>query len=185
MNQTISKLEEAKFFLVKMKESKNIDPDFTHYLNAFISSARSIAWVMRAEYSKVSGWEEWYKQYPLSDEEYSLLNAFNDARVSSQKIAPIKPTVKFYVDVSSQDFESYQIKAGKLSLGSMLKLTFPGSQEAHRRDESQDKIALVGKVAMVNIEINQLPEIDIINASEKYFNSLQSLVRECNNKFMI
>jgi hypothetical protein len=185
MNQTTAKLEEAKFFLIKMKESKSIDPDFTHYLNAFISSARSVTWVMRAEYSKVSGWEEWYKQYPLSTEENQLLNAFNDARISSQKIAPVVPTVKLYMDVSSQDFESYQIKAGKLLLGSKLKLALHGSQEVDRNDESHDQITLVGRVAMVNIEINQLCESDIVNASEKYFNSLQRLVHECNNKFII
>jgi len=33
------------------------------------------------------------------------------------------------MDVSSQDFESYQIKAGKLLLGSKLKLALHGSQE--------------------------------------------------------
>jgi hypothetical protein len=59
MTGTKLKVNEAKFFLEKMKESFQKQPDFDYYLSAFISSSRSVLWVMRCEFSKIHGWEEW------------------------------------------------------------------------------------------------------------------------------
>ena len=57
-SNTKLKLKEALFFLQKMETHVDIEPDFDFYLNAFVSSSRSVKWIMNKEYSKVEGWEE-------------------------------------------------------------------------------------------------------------------------------
>ena len=75
MSRTRAKLNEARFFLGELERtyyeyverlellSKNNPepPVCQYYLSAFISSARSVMWVMRSEYQNLGGWEEWYQ----------------------------------------------------------------------------------------------------------------------------
>jgi len=68
MGRTRQKLEEAAFFLAKVKEHyfDVLDEEeqarpFLYYLSAFVSAARSVTWVMRSEYSALEGWATWYQ----------------------------------------------------------------------------------------------------------------------------
>ena len=46
-SETRLKLEESSFFLKKMEENIKLDPDFDYYFNAFISSGRSVTFIMQ------------------------------------------------------------------------------------------------------------------------------------------
>ena len=54
-HRTKHKLEEAKFFLEQLRANYGKLKKFDYFLSAFISSARSVTWVMRNEYSSVPG----------------------------------------------------------------------------------------------------------------------------------
>jgi hypothetical protein len=89
-DRTSRKLEEAAFFLGRLAENYGKLKRFDFYLSAFISSARSVLWVMRNEYCGVDGWEDWYQARQPSDEERALLRGTNNLRVRLEKIAPLE-----------------------------------------------------------------------------------------------
>ena len=97
MSHTRDKFSEAAFFHSKFVEHITLQPplkpEVGFYLNAFVTSARSVLWIMRWEYSQVPGWESWFKggEQGLSDEEKSLLQRFTALRNQSQKRKQIAP----------------------------------------------------------------------------------------------
>lgn len=44
-------LEEARYFYSKMQKTSKISKEFRHNLNAFLSRARAITWVLKKQYS--------------------------------------------------------------------------------------------------------------------------------------
>lgn len=90
LNYTIDKLNEAEFFLNNLKKHKNIFPEFDYYLNAFVSSARSILWIMKFEYGSNNKWRDWYNNKTTSESEDILLRGIKNMRNRSIKQAPLK-----------------------------------------------------------------------------------------------
>jgi len=56
----IEALKEAKHFYQKMQETTKIPKEFRHNLNAFISRARSVTWVLKKQYSSNPKFKVWY-----------------------------------------------------------------------------------------------------------------------------
>lgn len=83
--RTRRKLEEAKFFLDQLRPNYGKEKKFDFYLSAFISAARSITWVMGAEYGDVPGYKDWFDGLQPSEEEERLLKGTNTLRVRTQK----------------------------------------------------------------------------------------------------
>ncbi len=59
-------------------------PKFLYYLSAFVSSARSVPWVMRSEYAEVPGWERWFEGEEQLVEEQELLDSFTNLPLPSE-----------------------------------------------------------------------------------------------------
>ena len=102
MRHTRHKLDEADFFLKKLDEhyydhandlsrGEVSPPTFSYYLSAFVSSTRSVTWVMRHEYNDIPGWREWYDANVPDEEQRVLLKIFNHLRVRSEKTEPLIP----------------------------------------------------------------------------------------------
>jgi len=62
MNNTEDKLSEAKYFLERMKEHVMDREAFRYNLSAFLTAFRSVTFIMRKEYNKISEFEEWYRK---------------------------------------------------------------------------------------------------------------------------
>ncbi len=85
---TRRKLAEAKFFLAHLEEQRTTQHDwaaFTFYFSAFISAARSVPWVFRAEdrelYDRVQ--PAWHNA--LSQDDRDLLDFMNERRLDVVK----------------------------------------------------------------------------------------------------
>lgn len=89
MSDTEKKLQEAKYFLRRMLETYSAPFEFECNLQAFISSARSVTWVMQKEYSKKPEFEEWYgkKQEEMQADE--MLRFFREARTTTTHRKPL------------------------------------------------------------------------------------------------
>jgi len=61
VTKTEYKLEEARYFLAHLEKHWRHLPQVDFYLSAFVSAARSVTWVMKAEFVHVHGWEQWYE----------------------------------------------------------------------------------------------------------------------------
>jgi len=115
-SKTQLKLEEALFFLKKMEKNFNLDPDFDFYFNAFISSGRSVTFVMQKEYSKAHGFKEWYENRVLNEKENTLLKKISmDLRNTSIHLESLKTSIE-YVVVIPDNFNLDKDKKYKIFL---------------------------------------------------------------------
>ena len=78
------KYNEAKYFYEQMesnfKERKT--EEFKHCINAFLSSARSVTFVLQKEFRKYKGFDEWYGIQSSSDESmYTSRHGFAESGV--------------------------------------------------------------------------------------------------------
>lgn len=105
MNSTQRKLDEAKFFLEKMKTH---EPYFDYYLSAFLNASRSTTWVMRHEFLEVDGWEAWFRSCAITEEEKKNMSQINDLRIESAKKSGVKTKFHF-LDYVVPDEEYYPI----------------------------------------------------------------------------
>jgi hypothetical protein len=92
------KLAAAKFFLSKIdrivgKGGPKTPPELAYYADAFISAARSVPWVMKAEYGRRKGYAEWRSGFPASEDEKFILKRTTKLRNQSQKKEPLRPTL--------------------------------------------------------------------------------------------
>jgi hypothetical protein len=60
MSEARRKLETTRFYLDQMLKSTADFQSLTNYLDAFLSSARSVTWVPQKEFSSKTGFREWY-----------------------------------------------------------------------------------------------------------------------------
>lgn len=83
--ETEKKLKEAEFFLKNTKKHVKDFEKFSYFLNAFVSSARSVTWIMRAEFGDNPKWIEWWENRHPNDEDADILRLFTNLRNDSQK----------------------------------------------------------------------------------------------------
>ncbi len=73
MSKSKLKYNEAKYFYEQMKSKfkEGKTEEFKYCINAFLSSARSVFFVMQKEFRKYKGFDEWYelqKEKKFNDE---------------------------------------------------------------------------------------------------------------------
>jgi hypothetical protein len=182
MSRTRRRLDETRFFLNLLKDSEKKHPDFDYFLSAFTSAARSVTWVLKAEFVKVPGWQEWYESQSPDKDEKELLGAFTSLRNKSQKEAPLetKPVVvmDFPPDSLTPEFKK-MLEGG---VGKQFQATFYEVPE----DGDMSKIpatAVLGVVRSAELRLEELGERDVLDACAKYFAALERLVDRCEAEF--
>jgi hypothetical protein len=104
--KTRAKLEEARFFLTKIKENQQTFPDIQYYCSAFISSARSILWIMRSEYHGENGWDSWFESLKpkAGSSEKKFITVLNDIRVRLEKLEPLRVGISLELRFPKESF---------------------------------------------------------------------------------
>ncbi|PVX23273.1 MAG: hypothetical protein CW691_11075 [Candidatus Bathyarchaeum sp.] len=90
MNEVKDALEEAEYFYQKM-EATNIPKEFRFNVNAFISRARALTWVLKKQFSGNQRFSEWYASQEKLMRKDELMSFFKEARNISVKENPIRP----------------------------------------------------------------------------------------------
>lgn len=188
MTRTEEKLGEAKFFLKKLQANYRTQPDFDNYLNAFINAARSIVWIMRAEYSKTPGWEEWYDSSKPTDEEKDFLEKVNKLRVQSTKQSSLRTKTMigfevppdFLTDDLKQLFQKMQSKEIEVKATILRRIeSFEGKSTKVEGD--------VFSTVLINPEpfreMQSFPGEDALAICADYYELLKELVDKCRQKF--
>ncbi|MDF2503067.1 hypothetical protein [Clostridium sp.] len=183
MENTEFRLNESKFLLEKMKESKSKSPDFDYYLNAYISSSRSVIWIMKNEYSNINGWKKWYECKGLSKEQEILLKGIVEIRNSSIKQKPLK--VGTYITINDNE-ESYDIKE-LLSDYNGKKMKFKFEIQEEELDhvniiKDTNHFSISGKLKIAST-VEKFKNKDIIDVCMEYDNWLTDIVYECTKIF--
>jgi hypothetical protein len=174
MKKTQRKLSEAKFFLVKMEEEYDKHEDFEYYFSAFISSCRSVLWVLKAECKGHADWLNWYEGLKPEDEEAEFLKKTNNIRVRSEKHTPVEAGLMetLALDKTAMPNEIYKLfQEGK---SSDLDIEF----------YDQNRVLIDGEYVvpiLANKLYKQVDEFEgdeIMDVSKKYYGLVSSVVEK-------
>ena len=188
MSRTRDKLKEAQFFLEELEQAWQKVLEFDYFLSAFVSSSRSILWIMRSEYTDVPGWEEWFDSKDTNAEESTFLKRVNELRVRSEKIEPLKTALQASLCIELDDAEvAAQLEDKLLQFrGKECKITIdPGRVSAAMREAQVkgDTLSFPGKVEDIRRTVNEFPDQDVVPVCRRYYSMLESLVDECHERF--
>ena len=89
MSNVEKKLKEARYFLKRMQETYLIPFEFECNLQAFISSSRSVTFIMQKEYSDKLGFYQWYQKKQDQMRADETLSFFKEARTTSIHLKPL------------------------------------------------------------------------------------------------
>lgn len=90
-------LNEVEYFYRRMEETLKIPQEFRHNLNAFISRARSVTWVLKKQYSTNRKFQKWYPQKEKEMKNDELMEFFINARNVSLKEHPLRTQTSTHI----------------------------------------------------------------------------------------
>ena len=100
------KLLEAEYFACRLR---SLDPDsFGYELNAFLSAARSVTFLLQKEMARVPGFKEWWSDRQRGMREDPAMRFFWELRNFSQKEGRVSVVGTPVRDNDSQSFWSYR-----------------------------------------------------------------------------
>lgn len=187
MSHTRRKFDEANFFLQRMGTHFSDHPEFDYYLNAFISSARSVLWVMRTEYHAVDGWENWFSTKQVAADEQELLRKVNDIRVRSVKTQPLETRFVLIVDIPADnvnpEMKSLLTSGGERFMVAPMKISSNGTMSLP--DGFPIDEAIVGKSVGFERHLDEFPDENIVNVCTRYLKFLEDVVAECEVSYVL
>jgi hypothetical protein len=181
------KLDEARFFLNQLKPNYGKERKFDFYLSAFISAARSVTWVMGTEYAEVPGWRAWFDSLAPSKEEEALLKGTNQVRIRAQKLGPLQTMSR--VAVSSltvpEELAPRLAEAISKSPSGEVPAFVGGSKGKYfvEIDVGGDRLRLAAANVIIERKLEEFPDTHILDVCNAYYASLESVVRQCHEKF--
>lgn len=188
MSKTRDKLKEARFFLQKLEDYYTQQPDFDYYLSAYISSSRSVIWLMRNEYSNVKGWKEWYDSKEPTLEEIFFLKNVNNVRVRSVKKEPLQTKTQLSAHIDKKDITPEIEEAIETLVGKNVKVTFTPVKDTGEKQQpkiSRRSITFLAKLNELIRVVKEFPDQDVLAICHKYYDMLRTLVDECEQLFQL
>ena len=182
MSRTSRKLDEARFFLQKLRASVDEPTEFDFYFSAFVSSARSVTWVLRAEYKDYPGWLNWYKDKKPESTEERLLNKMNTLRVRSEKFNPLTTRAAIVMNIPPEDVtpdirELLAKGIGKRFRAWVYEIPEDGTTSP-LPDIPEGATIIKSTLEGFQRHVPELGDQDVLVACELYFSSLENLVSE-------
>ncbi|MFZ5905928.1 MAG: hypothetical protein ACOYVJ_00785 [Nitrospirota bacterium] len=186
-DRTNHKLGEAKFFLDQLKPNYGKLKKFDYYLSAFISSARSVLWVMRSEYSKVPGWEKWYNARKPNAEEAALLKGTNEIRIRTEKIGSLQTASSFTVTgitIPTEDVKKVKAFMSRASIQKVaVKLSGMNKAALLEMELNGERISYPATEVLVERKLDEFADSDILEVCQNYYNAIKSVADECTRTF--
>jgi hypothetical protein len=186
MTDTRDKLNETIFCLKLMKTTLSSHhatttqgrDEFRYSLNLFLSSARSVTWIMKSEFDKVPGFDSWYADKEAKMRSDSTMRFLLEQRNISLKQKPIQPQGN--TKVSFTDY---------LTASDSISIVVTHADGTEEKFESQSEPPPPPKPSEVTMEqswyFSGLPEgsNEVVATCEAHITKLEQLVNECESKF--
>lgn len=181
MSYTRDKLDEASYFLAKMKESpKDQRAPFVYNLSATVSAARSVTFVMQDEFAHVPGFSDWYKQQRQNMKQDNFMDFMNKIRVENLHNAAVRPRARITIPVGP----------GTVSVESEMEV--PGGKAGLVQKSGFERTVTTPSGTKVDWILSLVPlgkddggtDKDAIAASEEWITNLGAIVDECESRFL-
>lgn len=186
-DQTRRKLEEAKFFLEQLEPNYGKAKKFDFFLSAYISAARSVLWIMKAEYGKIPGWKSWYASQKPNTEERALLKGTNDLRTRTLKREPLSTLASITVQgikLKPEQAEAFRAQMTKAK-GTKLPVRISGTVGNFLLEMQLDGecVSYEGAEILATRELPEFPNEDIVQVCERYYDAIAKVVATCGERF--
>jgi len=165
-NITRHKIQEAEYFLSKMKQFFEDDNTFAYNLSAFLSAARSITWYMQKQYKQRDGFAEWYCPHQIKMSADSELEYLNKVRVEDVHRKPV---------LSGATRE--------LTMTGDIILVKDGASVAEQAKEAEPKPPTQSRQKTVRRWFPEFRQVEVIEFCENQLTKLAKMVEECENRF--
>ncbi|OGW42810.1 MAG: hypothetical protein A2Y66_06075 [Nitrospirae bacterium RBG_13_41_22] len=175
MHNTFKRFQEAQFFFDKLRENKEKQPDFDYYLNAFISSARTTFWIMKAEFGDIKKWQEWYDLKKFEPEQEAFIEKITDLRNRAVKKAPLETKMKVKINKMPESLDEFM----KLGFDWLIEK----KKDVKLSYEAEQQSGSPYKIKGIYFEHDIFPGEDILKICENYLKMLQEKVFECIDLF--
>ncbi|PCI52974.1 MAG: hypothetical protein COB36_14035 [Alphaproteobacteria bacterium] len=185
ITRTEYKLEEARFFLKHMEQHWNHVSNVDFYLSAFVSAARSITWIMKAEFGKNTDWSSWYESQKPTAEIDALLAKMTKVRNRSIKSTPLKTQTIANVHIPLEDLSPEGRRF--LTEGALGDVRLEPFDDTNTIFTVKQGDTILGKARLKAAE-HLLPEFggqDLKNVCREYLTELEELVQKCLAKFKV
>ncbi len=171
------KLEEAHFFLKKMEDNVNLESEFNYYLNAFITSARAVKWIMNKEYSHIKGWKEWNNELSKRVDNKEILQMISKIRNISQKERPLIANKEYIIPIP----DDLELKEDIMYNITLRKIENPNKAEILKQNLKTGPNSFIARIEI----LRSIDEIDdnVMNICKDYYDFLENIVIQCENLF--
>lgn len=180
MSDTIRRLQEVEVLFNQMKNSSDDHIIFRANLNAFVSQARTVTWVMKKEFDKKPRFKEWYelKENEMGNDE--IFEFFKDLRNVSIHEKPIGNKMKFITTFNGPIGGGKEIiipfgrvdERGNIVIDNESKITIDGKPSDTLKSNTQRQYFF-----------DEKPDLDAVTLCLEYLQKLIKIGLECNNKF--
>jgi hypothetical protein len=181
--RTEFKLEEARFFLRHVEHHWRNVPEVDFYLSAFVSAARSVTWVMVAEFERTTGWREWYDAKNPDPKVRALLREMTNLRNRSVKSKPVRTRTTARVIVAPEHLTPEVLAF--LNGGAKGQVNLEALDPSNTRFLLKQGEHVLAPVTLEHAE-HHLPEFagrDAKDVCSEYLSELEALVAECVARF--
>jgi hypothetical protein len=183
MTYTQQKLIYANIMLEQAKQNYNDYTVFMANLDAFVTDARSVTFIMKTEFDSIKGFREWYSVKQDEMKDYSDFDFFNKLRVNTTHVRPFNTVTK----ISTAFPEGMTLSGGKtveIPLGEMGDRDFIIDNQTPVIVNG-NAVNHIKRSTTRNYFFTDKPNEDAIARCEAYFQKLKELVTECHSRFNI
>jgi len=177
MTNTKEKLLEAKYFLERITEKQSDRDAFKYNLSAFLAAARSVTLIMQKEFDKAPNFDKWYSEKQAKMQRDETMRLLNEKRVMTIHQQPVRPRAHVNVGISEQ-----------LVIGESISIVITHANGTIERRESEPTPPPRPAETEVTTEwrwyFDELPERDVVTLCQEQIVKLETLVTECESRFI-
>jgi hypothetical protein len=180
MSDTQHKLEESKYFLDRTRENINSRKYFSFNLSAFLSSTRSVTWVMQKEFRHCNGFDKWYEDERTQMKKDPQCKFIVDKRDVTVHERTIMPNKKVSVNIKEKKImvnESVNVKV--IRNGNVISESTSIPRHSIEIPDINEK----EKEYSISRFFMEYPDDDLLKVCEQYLGKLGELVEECIKLF--
>jgi hypothetical protein len=188
MTRTRDKLNEAQYFLNRMEETQksanagtpSARDAFKYDLNAFITAARSVTYVMQKDFKRVPGFEDWYevKQDEMRNDEVMLF--FHKQRNITIHQGSIEPIGHTMITVTENLGISDSVSITETNADGTEEKVGSQPDQIQQANENQTEVKLEQEWFFDKF----LPN-NVLTVCNVQITKLRQIVNECESQFSI